>query len=99
MVSFRQAKNIKSNHSIINKKCLLSLAKIKGIKKIIPGIINWRKKTSAVKAGLYFQRMTDNGLKLAIKANMYVQDIFVTVDSSFQLKNLKEVVLNPKKIN
>lgn len=98
MVSFRQSKKVKSVHGIIDQRCLLPLAKLAGVKKIVPGMISWRKKTSAVTSGLYFQRMTDNSIKMAIKTNMYVQDVFVMVDLSFDLRHLRKVVLNPEKL-
>ncbi len=91
--------NVKKVHGIIDAKCLKPLAKLPGVKKVVPGFISWRKKTSAIKAGLYFQRITSTGLKLAIKGNMYVQDIVVIIDpQQFDLRELQKVVQNPHKV-
>jgi hypothetical protein len=98
MVSFRQAKNVKTVHGNIDPRSLKALAKLPGIKNIVPGVINWRKRTSSIQSGLYFQRLTDNSIKLALKGNMYVQDVYVMVADDFQLASLKPVILNPEKL-
>lgn len=96
----RREKNIKQVHGIIDERCLRSLARVPGVQKVVPGEISSRGKTSAIAAGLYFQRTLPHGLKLAIKKNMYVQDVFVVADlAHLDWKALKKSVLNPAKIS
>ena len=92
-------KNVKQEHGILDKKCLKGLSKLKSVTKIIPGEISWRKKTTQQKPGLYFQRTTETGLKLAIKSNMYVQDVFVVIDiKTVDIEALRLCVQNGQKI-
>jgi hypothetical protein len=95
----RKEKNIKQVHGIIDERCLRPLAHVSGVQKVVPGEIASRGKTSAIKAGLYFQRLLPHGLKLAIKKNMYVQDVFVVADlAKLDRKALVKCLLNPQKI-
>lgn len=95
----KKLKNIKQVHGIIDERALRPLSKIAGITRIIPGVISWRKKTSAISAGLYFQRCLPTGIKMAIKKNMYVQDVYVIgTPSEIDWVGLKKVVMNPGKV-
>jgi hypothetical protein len=96
---FGEEPNIKQVHGIIDERALRPLSKIAGITRIIPGVISWRKKTSAISAGLYFQRCLPTGIKMAIKKNMYVQDVYVIgTPSEIDWAGLKKVVMNPGKV-
>lgn len=96
----RKEKNIKQVHGIIDERCLRPLARVLGVQKVVPSKISSRGKTSAIEAGLYFQRVLPHGLKLVIKKNMYVQDVFVVADlAQLDWAALKKAVLNPKKIS
>jgi len=95
----KNSKNIKQVHGIIDPHALKALSQVPGVDRIIPGMINWRKKTSAVSAGLYFQRLVPTGIKMAIKKNMYVQDVYVIADlKKINWEKLKKAVENPNKI-
>lgn len=92
-------KNIKQVHGIIDPHALKSLSAVPGIDRIIPGIISWRKKTSAISSGLYFQRLIPTGIKMAIKKNMYVQDVYVIADlKKIHWVRLGKAVQNPQKV-
>lgn len=87
-------------HGIIDPHALKLLSQVPGIDRIIPGMINWRKKTSAVSAGLYYQRTIATGIKMAIKKNMYVQDVYVIADlKKINWLKLKAAVENPNKVD
>lgn len=95
----RKEKNIKQVHGIIDERCLRLLARVSGVQKVVPSKISSRGKTSAIAAGLYFQRILPHGLKLVIKKNMYVQDIFVVADlAKLDWLGLQKAVLNPQKV-
>jgi hypothetical protein len=96
----KNSKNIKQVHGIIDPRALKLLSQVPGIDRIIPGMINWRKKTSAVSAGLYYQRTIATGIKMAIKKNMYVQDVYVIADlKKINWLKLKAAVENPNKVD
>ena len=96
----KNSKNIKQVHGIIDPHALKLLSQVPGIDRIIPGMINWRKKTSAVSAGLYYQRTIATGIKMAIKKNMYVHDVYVIADlKKINWLKLKAAVENPNKVD
>ena len=93
-------KKVKQEHAIIDRKCLRPLNAMPSVKKIIPGPIVWRKKTTRVVPGLYYQRPTETGLKMAIKHNMYIQEVHVVLDAGQVDANaLRSCVENPKRID
>ncbi|MFW5980223.1 MAG: DUF2103 domain-containing protein [Halanaerobiales bacterium] len=74
-------KKIKQEHTIIEdiRPLLEEIAKIKGVKSIIPGRIN-RRSGSGVPAYLQLKYNTPSGLKMLGKNSSSIQEIFVVTD-------------------
>jgi len=72
---------IKREHTVIKEieELLQEVAKIKGVKSILPGRINQRK-GSGHQPYLQLQYITDTGFKLLGKTSSSVQEVFVVTN-------------------
>lgn len=94
-------KGVKRQHSIIDGilPILEDIAKIDGIKKVIPARISYSTGRSIEQPSIKFQIETVSGFKLLARSKGAIQEIFVVVDKSKKdkIKNtLMEYIGNNK---
>lgn len=77
-------RGVKRKHNIIQGilPLLEEIAKIEGVKKIVPSVISYSPARSISQVRLRFQREVISGFKLLAHRKGYIQDIFVIVDGS-----------------
>lgn len=77
-------RHVKRRHDIINGilPLLEQIAKIEGIKKIVPAKISYSPTRGISQPKIKFQRETMSGFKLIAHGRGAVQEIFVAVDGS-----------------
>lgn len=85
MTKFRYVKRgVKRQHQIVEGilEVLEVIAKIDGVKKVIPAKISYSPKRSIGQPNVKFQRYTISGFKLIAHSKGAVQEIFVVVDET-----------------
>lgn len=73
---------VKRQHQIIDGilPILEDIAKIEGVKKVVPAVISYSPKRSINEPGIRFQRETISGFKLSAHGKGAIQDIYVVID-------------------
>lgn len=96
MISKYIKKGVKRQHNILDGilPILEDIAKIDGIKKVIPARISYSPKRCIRQSSIKFQRETISGFKLLVHRKGSIQEIFIIVDKSKRddiEKKLKEL--------
>lgn len=89
MSQFRYIKRgVKRQHQVIEGilEILEDMAKIDGVKKIIPAKISYSSSRSISQPKIKFQRETVSGFKLIAHSKGAVQEIFVVVDGTKKIE-------------
>ena len=82
---FRYIKRgVKMQHQVIEGilPILEEIAKVDGVKKVVPAIISYSPKRGINQPNIKFQRETISGFKLMAHSKGAVQEIFVAVDGT-----------------
>lgn len=85
MTKFRYIKRgVKRQHQVIEGvlPILEEIAKVDGVKKVVPAIISYSPRRSISQPNIKFQRETISGFKLIAHSKGAVQEIFVAVDGT-----------------
>ncbi len=77
-------KRVKRKHNIIQDilPLLEQVAKIEGIKKVIPAKISYSPTRGIIQPKIKFQRETISGFKLMAHGRGAIQEIFIAIDGS-----------------
>lgn len=77
-------KGVKRQHQIIEGilETLEDIAKIDGVKKVIPARISYSPKRSVSQQKIKFQRVTLSGFKLIAHSKGAIQEIFIVIDKN-----------------
>lgn len=87
---------VKRQHQIIDGilPILENIAKIEGVKKVVPAVISYSPKRSINGPEMRFQRETISGFKLSAHGKGTIQDIYVIIDGEKKVEienKLKEI--------
>jgi len=86
-------KGVKRQHSIIEGvlEILEEIAAIPGVKKVIPGVINYSPKRTIKQPFLKISRDTITGIKVLAHSKGKVQEVFIICDSN-EIENIKSII-------